>query len=95
MALSVKEDVTLDPIDVGILCANAVVLAPNRRANLIEKFGFGRHVEYSTDSLGWLVLKIGKMEPLIGAGTLYSRERGRIIVLDTTIVLIFAGASGV
>jgi len=85
----------VNPIDVGFLCANVVVLAPNRRANLIEKFGFSRHVESSADSVGWLVLKIGKMEPLIGAGTVYSRERGRIIVLDTTIVLIFAGVSGV
>ena len=40
MAFVMKEDVALDPIDVGLLSANAVVLAANRLPDLIQKSGF-------------------------------------------------------
>jgi len=40
MAFVVVNNKALDPIDVGLLSANAVMLAPNDIAHLIEQFWF-------------------------------------------------------
>ena len=39
MSFVVKEDEALDPIDVGLLRANAVTFDPDTIANLVQQFG--------------------------------------------------------
>ncbi len=34
-----KEDVTLDPVDLGLLSSDAVMLHPEHVSNLVEEFG--------------------------------------------------------
>ena len=43
-----KEDLALDPVDVGLLSPNAVVLHPNDFADLVEQPGHVR--DFTTES---------------------------------------------
>ena len=51
MALIIKKDVTLDPVDVALLSPQAVMLHPEDVSHLIEEFG---HVRDFTTQPGFI-----------------------------------------
>ena len=40
------EELQFNPIDIGLLCANAVMLDANLAANLVKKLGLGRQSDH-------------------------------------------------
>ena len=50
MLLVMEKDVTLDPVDVGLLSSDAVMLHPEHVSNLVEEFGQVRDFTTETRS---------------------------------------------
>ena len=88
MALVVKEDVALDPIDIGILSANAIVLSPDRVARLLQEFGFAAWQRLTRLPNGPLGSPLFQVDSLL-------EECPRIIDIDTRTLLVSGPTFGV
>lgn len=67
VAFAVEEDVAPDPIDVGLLGPNAVMLDPQMPADPVEQFGLGRRKELGGHRSGMIVLNLATNRKLESA----------------------------